>query len=91
MRPIDDKCPCTTCRTYSRAYLHTIVHKEAVACHLLSVHNITYQLRLMTGMRNAIIADTFPDFVKTFMGDMYENQPVPAWVTNSLKAVGIEV
>ncbi len=27
----------------SRAYLHTIVTKEASACHLLSVHNVAHQ------------------------------------------------
>jgi len=91
MGPIDPSCPCTTCKTYSRAYLHTVVNKETVACHLLSIHNITYQLRLMTGMRNAIIADNFPEFVRGFMKETYNGQTVPEWVTNALSAVKIEL
>lgn len=41
---IDDECPCSTCKRYTRAYLHSIVTVETAACHLLSVHNITYQV-----------------------------------------------
>lgn len=44
-RPIDEDCVCSTCKTYSRAYIHSIVTKETVGCHLLSVHNIAYQVR----------------------------------------------
>lgn len=44
LRPIDESCDCTTCCTYTRAYLNTIVTREPVACHLLSVHNIAYQV-----------------------------------------------
>lgn len=43
-RPIDDKCKCSTCKNYTRAYLHTLVTNETVACHLLSVHNVAYQV-----------------------------------------------
>nr|XP_045618263.1 queuine tRNA-ribosyltransferase catalytic subunit 1-like isoform X2 [Procambarus clarkii]XP_045618264.1 queuine tRNA-ribosyltransferase catalytic subunit 1-like isoform X2 [Procambarus clarkii]XP_045618265.1 queuine tRNA-ribosyltransferase catalytic subunit 1-like isoform X2 [Procambarus clarkii] len=47
--PIDENCDCTTCKNYTRAYLHTIVTKETVACHLLSLHNIAYQKRKEAG------------------------------------------
>lgn len=90
--PIDPNCPCSTCKTYSRAYLHTVVNKEAVACHLLSIHNITYQMQLMTSMRNAIIADNFPEFVKGFIKETYRQEDqIPAWVRNALAAVSIVV
>ena len=29
--PIEADCPCTTCRHFTRAYLHTLVSKEQVA------------------------------------------------------------
>lgn len=44
LRPIDESCDCTTCHAYTRAYLNTVVTREPVACHLLSVHNIAYQV-----------------------------------------------
>lgn len=43
--PIDKECDCSTCKRYTRAYLHTIVTVETVACHLLTVHNIAYQVK----------------------------------------------
>ena len=44
-RPIDEDCPCSTCRQYTRAYLHTLVTNENVACSLVTVHNVAYQVR----------------------------------------------
>lgn len=46
MKPIDDDCDCSTCQTYTRSYLHHIVTVEAVACSLLSIHNVYFQVRL---------------------------------------------
>lgn len=46
MQPIDDKCECTTCKTYTRSYLHHIVTVEAVSCSLLSVHNVAFQVSI---------------------------------------------
>ena len=48
-------------RTYTRAYLHTIVTRETTACHLLSVHNIAYQMRLMGQIRAAVMEDRYVD------------------------------
>jgi len=55
--PIDPNCQCFTCKTYTRAYLHSIVNKETISCHLLSIHNVTYQMTLMKGIRDSIIND----------------------------------
>jgi tRNA-guanine family transglycosylase len=46
-RVIDDKCICSVCQSgYTRSYLNTIVTKETTACHLLTIHNVAYQVRL---------------------------------------------
>lgn len=42
--PIDDRCLCSTCQNYTRAFLHSLIGKESVACHLISIHNLTYQV-----------------------------------------------
>ena len=105
MRPIDEDCSCLTCRTCTRAYLHSIVTRETASCHLLSIHNIAYQMRLMKGMREAILADKyesasldmplnaarsrFPAYVRTFMETMFADSPYPQWAVNALGAVGI--
>lgn len=43
-QPIEEDCPCTTCKNYTRAYLHHIVRQETVACHLISIHNVNFQV-----------------------------------------------
>ncbi|KCV67461.1 queuine tRNA-ribosyltransferase [Fonticula alba] len=91
LQPIDADCPCMTCRTYSRAYLHSILGQETVVCHLLSIHNVAYQLRLMTRMRDAIIADEFPAFVRTFMSTMFAHSPYPQWIVDSMRSVNVEL
>ena len=54
-RPISDTCSCMACKNYTRAAIHGIA-RETVACHLLTIHNIAFQLQLMADIREAIIA-----------------------------------
>lgn len=75
---------------FHRAYIHTIV-KETAGCHLITVHNVAFQLRLMKNIREAIFADTFPDFIRSFMLDNFPDKLYPEWVVNSLKAVNVEL
>ncbi|XP_035445710.2 queuine tRNA-ribosyltransferase catalytic subunit [Spodoptera frugiperda] len=90
--PIDKNCDCSTCKTYTRAYLHSIVTVETVACHLISVHNIAYQMNLMRKMRENIEKGTFPQFVQTFVSEYYADcEEFPPWVINSLSSVGINI
>lgn len=91
LQPIDKECPCTTCQNYTRAYLHCIVTAETVACHLISVHNIAYQMRLMRNIRKSIEEGTFPQFVNDFINQAYPTGNVPQWVINSLSSVGIKL
>ena len=42
-KPIDENCKCSTCKNYTRSYLHAIVTHESVACSLVTVHNVQYQ------------------------------------------------
>ncbi|XP_068620986.1 queuine tRNA-ribosyltransferase catalytic subunit isoform X2 [Battus philenor] len=89
--PIDKDCTCSTCKNYTRAYLHCIVSVETVACHLISVHNIAFQMQLMRAMRHNIINGTFVQFVKGFMEEVYPDANYPSWVVNSLHSVGINL
>ena len=59
--PLDTKCPCPTCRSYSRAALrHLFVAGEVTSVVLLTVHNLNYFVRLMRGAREAIMAGRYP-------------------------------
>jgi queuine tRNA-ribosyltransferase len=56
-QPIDPDCPCFTCRHHSRAYLrHLRLTGELLGMRLLSIHNLTYTLGLMAGVRVAVAA-----------------------------------
>lgn len=91
-RPIDEECDCQTCKKFSRAYLHTIVTKDTVGCHLISIHNLRFQMRLMEKIRESILRDQFPTFVKTFMKSYYaKDQAYPQWIINALRSVNIEL
>ena len=88
--PLEEGCECSTCRTHSRAYVHSVI-KETSACHLLTVHNVAFQLGLMRRVRTAIRAGTFPDFVRGFLRDNYPEGNYPSWAVSALKAVNVEL
>jgi queuine tRNA-ribosyltransferase len=56
-RPADPGCRCYTCRTFTRAYLrHLFAAQELLAFRLNSLHNLTFYMDLMSGLRAAIEA-----------------------------------
>jgi queuine tRNA-ribosyltransferase len=91
-RPIEVGCNCLTCRCYTRAYVHIVATRETVGCHLLTLHNLTYQFRLMRRIHEAIIEDRFPAFVQDFFKTRYgEREKYPKWAVNALRSVHIEL
>ncbi len=63
VEPIDPDCGCVACRRYSRGHIrHLFGTKEFLGPRLLSIHNLTYTLNLMKGIRDAIAAGRFPEF-----------------------------
>lgn len=57
---VDPDCMCSTCQTYSRAYLHHLTKTEEVlGWKLLSLHNLTFYHRIMREMREAILDSRF--------------------------------
>ena len=62
-RPLQEGCPCLTCSTYTRAYLrHLLTTRELSVHRLITMHNLTYTMRLMQDVREAIGAGRFPEF-----------------------------
>lgn len=59
-RPLDENCSCYTCQNFSRGYLrHLFQAGEITALRLLSLHNLTYYLKLIHDVRAAIEAGSF--------------------------------
>jgi queuine tRNA-ribosyltransferase len=54
-RPLDEDCPCSACRRFSRAYIrHLVNQQELFGLILLSEHNVRFLLDLTAGARAAI-------------------------------------
>src|SRR5207237_4205951 len=55
--PLDAECECYACRGFSRAYLrHLFMAGELLSHRLLTLHNLTFFLRLALDMRAALVA-----------------------------------
>ncbi|QYJ05970.1 tRNA guanosine(34) transglycosylase Tgt [Qipengyuania flava] len=68
--PIDSRCACDTCSTYSRAYLHHLVKsQEMLGAMLMTEHNIAFYQQLMQAMRDAIADGRFAAFASDFRRD----------------------
>jgi queuine tRNA-ribosyltransferase len=56
--PVDPTCPCSTCRTHSRAYLrHLYQAKEILYSRLATLHNLTFYARHVRALRERILAE----------------------------------
>ena len=65
--PLDERCPCSACADYSRAYLHHLVKAgEMLGAMLLTEHNLTFYQQLMQAMREAIGQGRFAAFATDF-------------------------
>src|SRR3546814_16012274 len=65
--PLDGRCTCPTCATYSRAYMHHLVRSgEILGAMLLTEHNLSFYQQLMQAMRDAIGAGRFARFAIDF-------------------------
>lgn len=63
--PLDAACPCATCKTFSRSYLHHLFKcSEPLAPRLLSLHNLFHYHALMAEARAAIAQGTYAAFAK---------------------------
>lgn len=66
--PIDEDCTCYACQTFSRAYIrHLLKAEEILGFQLLSLHNLTVLIALMSEMRAAIQTGAFTDFANDFL------------------------
>ncbi|KAK3087123.1 hypothetical protein FSP39_002020 [Pinctada imbricata] len=89
-QPIDKDCKCSTCASYTRAYIHMVVN-ETVGCSLLTVHNVAYQLNLMRQVHQSIVDDKFPEFIRDFFLCLYPQKNFPSWAVDALKSVNVHL
>ena len=76
--PLDVACGCSTCRTFSRSYLHHLVKcREPLGPRLLSIHNVHHYLALMRDARRAIDEGRYARFATETLAaiDRHEHDP----------------
>ncbi|KAK9480011.1 tRNA-guanine(15) transglycosylase-like protein [Lipomyces japonicus] len=98
--PVEEGCKCPICipkykggMGITRSLVHHLAAKETSGAHLLTLHNVHYQLNLMRQARDAIIKDEFPQFVKQFFATLHggDKSNYPEWAIEALRAVNIDL
>jgi tRNA-guanine transglycosylase len=98
--PVEEGCQCVCCRPVkqgglgiTRAFIYHTAAKETAGAHLLSIHNVFFLLDLMRRVREAILADEYPEFLKGYFDKMYAGQKdkYPAWSVEALLGVGVDL
>lgn len=65
--PIDKNCDCYSCKNFSRAYIrHLLKVNEILGMRLMTIHNLDFYMKLMRGMRQAILDGNFDEFRTAF-------------------------
>ncbi len=68
--PLDERCTCPTCASYSRAYIHHLIRSgEILGAMLMTEHNLSFYQQLMQAMRDAIAEGRFAAFAADFQRD----------------------
>ncbi|KAL1242973.1 Queuine tRNA-ribosyltransferase catalytic subunit [Trichinella spiralis] len=90
-KSIQEGCDCYTCKTFTRSYLCSVAVHETIGCHLITIHNLHYQIMLMKEIRQSIIEQRFDTFVKDTLKLHYPKEDYPTWLANSMQSVGIKL
>ncbi|KAI6222410.1 Queuine tRNA-ribosyltransferase catalytic subunit 1 [Aphelenchoides fujianensis] len=62
---------------------------DAVACHLISIHNIHHHFELMRRLRTACDKASFHDFLHEFVGEQFGSvEKTPRWVLDAFEYAG---
>jgi queuine tRNA-ribosyltransferase len=70
-RPIEEGCPCPTCRRYSRAYVrHLLKAKEMLGMRMCVIHNLYFYNRMMEEIRDSLDKGEFSAYKKQKLENM---------------------
>ncbi|KKS42354.1 MAG: Queuine tRNA-ribosyltransferase [candidate division CPR1 bacterium GW2011_GWA2_42_17] len=66
--PIEKICSCYTCKNFSLAYMHHLFKsREILGAQLATIHNLSFMMRFMKNIREAIKGGRFAKFKKGFL------------------------
>lgn len=74
-RPIQEGCQCSTCKTYSRAYIrHLLKAKEMLGLRFMVIHNLYFYNNMMEEIRTAIDEQRFQEYKKARLEGFAEGE-----------------
>jgi queuine tRNA-ribosyltransferase len=78
-RPIDERCQCSTCSRFSRAYLrHLFIADEVLGLRLLSLHNVHFLVTLMRRARASILDGSFESWSSDWLARLTTRTDSPS-------------
>lgn len=68
--PIEPDCPCYTCSTFSKAYIHHLIKANELLAHtLVTIHNVRFMNRLMQTIRTSLESGLFEQIVSEWVAE----------------------
>ncbi|XP_053212641.1 queuine tRNA-ribosyltransferase catalytic subunit 1-like [Panonychus citri] len=90
---IETGCDCYACaNNYKRSLLyHLLKKRNTVACHLISQHNVRFQMRFMNKIKESIECGNLPSLIIQTLDQHYKSKKdYPEWVLTALEILKIE-
>ncbi len=66
-----------------------LMHCACTRSHLVTYHNIAYMMRLGANIREAIMEQRFPEFVRELVASHYPDGKIDDWVLFALREAKI--
>lgn len=88
--PIEKECGCWTCTHVSRTSLYHMQHTPMCG-QLLSIHNVEFQNRLTSFLREGIKKKELGKYEREFFYARYPDGNIPQWVVDALASVNIDI
>jgi queuine tRNA-ribosyltransferase len=75
-RPLDERCDCSACSRFSRAYIrHLFVSDEILGHRLLSLHNVHFLLSLARAARREIASGNLDAWGSDWLSRYHSTSP----------------
>lgn len=81
--PIEEGCTCSTCKNYSRAYIHHLLRThELLGYKLATIHNLHFMNQLIKDLRSAIKENKYKEFAEEFLEDYFSGKEAKEFSNN---------
>ena len=69
----------------------TLRHDDTQTMLAITLHNLTFQARVMGQARDSIMNGTFPTYLRGFFAGYFGNVGYPEWCVHALRSVGVDL